>query len=204
MISERKSSASSLAGGYLKLLLVVIVAALLVRTFLVDAFKIASASMQPTLEVGDAILVDKLSYGLRIPLTGRRLLALRSPQRGDVVVFEFHGDRVWDFAKRVVGISGDVVEIRHKQLWINGRPADDPHAVFTAPERDGSGDDFGPVTVPEKHVFVMGDNRDDSEDSRAWGFVPESDIEGRTLLIYWSADADGRRMRWSRLGSVIR
>lgn len=179
--------------------------ALFIRTFIVQAFKIPSGSMIPTLQIGDHILVNKLSYGVRIPFWGY-LVKYRKPQRGDVVVFVFPEDRSKDFIKRVIAVAGDTVEIRGKRVYINGQPVEDPHAHF---EGEGGGgpvfirDDYGPVQVPENHVFMMGDNRDRSYDSRFWGFVNLDDVKGKAFLIYWSWDGKDRWVRWERLGDLI-
>src|SRR4030095_15155632 len=137
--------------------------ALFIRTFIVQAFKIPSGSMIPTLQIGDHILVNKLSYGVRMPFLERYLLDYSTPVRGDVVVFIFPEDRSKDFIKRVIGVAGDTVEVRAKKVYINGKPIDDPHAYFAGYDPQaggaGSGDDYGPKVVPENHVFVMGDHR---------------------------------------------
>ena len=187
--------------------------ALVIRTFIVQAFKIPSGSMIPTLQIGDHILVNKLSYGVRIPedlfwlpipLGGRYLVEYRKPQHGDVVVFIYPEDRSKDFIKRVIGVAGDEVEVRAKKVYINGREIDDPHAHFEG-ELGGlqARDDYGPKRVPENHIFVMGDNRDKSLDSRYWGYVDLKDVKGKAFLIYWSWDGSDRWVRWERLGGII-
>ena len=181
--------------------------ALFIRSFIVQAFKIPSGSMIPTLQVGDHILVNKLTYGIRSPFWDSYLLHFKEPQRGDVVVFIFPEDRSKDFIKRVVGIEGDLVEIRNKKVYVNGKPLEDPHAHFEGdpPERGimNIRDDYGPRRVPDNHIFVMGDNRDRSYDSRYWGFVDLNDVKGRAFLIYWSWDGTDRWVRWERIGSLI-
>lgn len=181
--------------------------ALFIRTFIVQAFKIPSGSMIPTLQIGDHILVNKLSYGIRIPFWEHYIVDFSRPQRGDVVVFIFPEDRTKDFIKRVIGVGGDTVEIHGKKIYINGKQIDDPHAHFEGddPQTVGlpSRDDFGPRTVPENHIFVMGDNRDRSYDSRFWGFVNLDDVRGKAFLIYWSWDGSDRWVRWERLGHLI-
>jgi signal peptidase I len=182
--------------------------ALFIRTFIVQAFKIPSGSMIPTLQIGDHILVNKLAYGIRVPLYGHYLVDFGKVQRGDVIVFIFPEDRSKDFIKRVVAVAGDTVEIRGKKISINGKPVEDPHAHFEGDDPQNvlpaSRDDFGPTRVPENQLFVMGDNRDRSYDSRFWGFVNLSDVRGKAFLIYWSWDGGDRWVRWERLGSVIR
>jgi signal peptidase I len=182
--------------------------ALFIRTFIVQAFKIPSGSMIPTLQIGDHILVNKLTYGIRVPLYGHYLVDFGKVQRGDVIVFIFPEDRSKDFIKRVVGVAGDTVEIRGKKIFINGKQVEDPHAHFEGDDPQNvlpaSRDDFGPTRVPENQLFVMGDNRDRSYDSRFWGFVNLDDVRGKAFLIYWSWDGGDRWVRWERLGSLIR
>ena len=181
--------------------------ALFIRGFVVQAFKIPSGSMLPTLVVGDHLLVNKFIYGIRIPFWGERLFDFYQPEREDVVVFIFPQDRSKDFIKRVQGLPGETVTIRDKVLYINGVRIDDPHASFS---KDGSRngraprDNFGPFSVPEGHVFVMGDNRDHSHDSRFWGTVPIKDILGKAFVLYWSWDRERLRPRWGRIGDGVR
>src|SRR5439155_25164926 len=148
---------------YAEAIIMALVLALFIRTFIVQAFKIPSGSMIPTLEIGDHILVNKLSYGLRIPFLERYLVQYSTPQRSDVVVFIYPEDRSKDFIKRVIGVAGDTVEIRAKKVYVNGKQIEDPHAHFEGDDPQLAGiigrDDFGPKTVPENHIFVMGDNR---------------------------------------------
>jgi signal peptidase I len=182
--------------------------ALFIRTFIVQAFKIPSGSMIPTLQIGDHILVNKLAYGIRVPLWGHYLVDFGKIQRGDVIVFIFPEDRSKDFIKRVVGVAGDAVEIRGKKIYINGQQVEDPYAHFEGDDPQNilpaSRDDYGPTKVPENHLFVMGDNRDRSYDSRFWGFVNLDDVRGKAFLIYWSWDGGDRWVRWERLASLIR
>ena len=191
---------------YAEALGIAILLALVIRTFFVQAFKIPSGSMLPTLQIGDHILVNKLVYGVRLPFVDGRLLAFSHPHRGDVIVFVYPVDRTKDFIKRVMAAEGDVIEVRNKHVFVNGKPVDDPHAYLA----DGEGgrpstprDSFGPVTVPPGHLFVMGDNRDRSYDSRFWGFVDMGDVKGKAFLIYWSWDGTDRWVRWERLGDLI-
>ena len=157
--------------------------------------------------MGDHILVNKFIYGprLEIPLTQvslGRLPGLRKPKPGDVVVFIWPKDRSKDFIKRVIATEGQTIEVRNKQVFIDGRPWDDPHASFSN-ARGGAGDSFGPLTVPPQTVFVMGDNRDQSYDSRFWGPVPITDIKGEALILYWSWDGPDRWVRWERIGRLV-
>ena len=187
---------------------VAIILALFIRTFIVQAFKIPSGSMKETLQIGDHILVNKFIYGVKLPYLQYTLIPLKNPQRGDIVVFEFPEDKDKDFIKRVVGVSGDVVEIRNKQVWVNGALQEgsfivnsDPHVL---PGSLQPRDNFGPVTVPEHSLFVMGDNRDHSYDSRYWGFVDLKAVKGKAFIIYWSWDKDNFGVRWTRLGNILK
>jgi len=184
-----------------------LVLALVIRTFVVQAFTIPSESMEPTLEIGDHLLVNKFIYGIKIPFTSIHLFALKSPQRGDVVVFIYPLDPDKDFIKRVIGVEGDTVKILNKKLYINGEEVPDPHAVYRENTillgDEQKPDNFGPVTVPNGSLFVMGDNRDVSLDSRSWGFVPLKDVLGKAFAIYWSWNSQESAIRWSRLGHLI-
>src|SRR3989442_7666564 len=191
---------------YAEALGVALLLALAIRTFVVQAFKIPSGSMLPTLQIGDHIVVNKFVYGprLEIPLTQIslvRLPGLRKPAPGDVVVFIWPKDRSKDFIKRVIAVEGETIEVRQKQIYINGRPRDDPHASYSP--RPASCDNYGPYIVPPGSVVVMGDNRDQSYDSRISGPVPIADIKGEALIIYWSWDGPDRCVRWDRIGRLV-
>lgn len=192
---------------YAEAILIALILALVIRTFLVQAFKIPSGSMTPTLEIGDHILVNKFIYGFRIPYTRIRLLPFTKPKSGDVIVFVYPLDSRKDFIKRVIGVEGDVVEIRDKRVFVNGRPIEDPYGVYTDPRVIPRGldprDNFGPVKVPKDSVFVMGDNRDNSRDSRYWGFVDLGVVKGKAFMIYYSWDRSHRRIRFGRIGDLI-
>ncbi|MEJ5359927.1 MAG: signal peptidase I [Desulfobacterales bacterium] len=187
---------------------IAVLIALFIRTFVVQAFKIPSGSMKPTLQIGDHILVNKFAYGVKIPYLNTVLLPVGSPERGDIVVFKYPLDPRKDFIKRVIGIPGDVVEIRDKVVYVNHQRLNHDVGVFTDPHiMPGTlrpRDNLGPVKVPAGHLFVMGDNRDESFDSRFWGFVPLRDVSGKAFIIYWSWDSDGFRIRWGRLASLLR
>ena len=213
--------------------LIAAVAALIIRQFVVEAFKIPSGSMIPTLTIGDHLLVNKFVYGPRIPFTDTRIFAGKEPKRGEIIVFKYPDDESKNFIKRVVGLPGDKIEIKKGTLYINDQPvpvvdqgvsegrkegADSPYyqnpRVFEEQLgivkhriqylRDQTDYDFDPQLVPAKSVFVMGDNRDNSQDSRVWGFVKYEKILGRALIIYWSWDGDDRWVRWERIGTLIR
>jgi signal peptidase I len=171
---------------------VAIVLAMLIKAFLFQAFKIPSGSMESTLLVGDHILVSKFIYGERIPFTDKRWPLFRTPQRGDIIVFVYPKDRSKDFIKRVVAVGGDTIEVRGKKVILNGKETEEPYAQFVnermarAYGQDMPRPDRGPWKVPQGKLFVMGDNRDQSADSREWGFVPIEDVKGRACIIYYS------------------
>ena len=189
-------------------IVIAVILAMFIRTFVVQAFKIPSGSMQDTLLVGDYILVNKFIYGVKAPFTDYTVIPVKDPQRGDVVVFRYPEDPSKDFIKRVVAVGGDTVEIRHKQVYVNGERQELPQAIHVDPRMIPQSvqprDFFGPVTVPEDKLFTMGDNRDESNDSRFWGFVDVSALRGKAFMIYWSWDSDDFGVRWSRLGDRIR
>ncbi len=197
----------SILREYAEAILVAILLALFIRTFVVQAFKIPSGSMKPTLLVGDHILVSKFLYGIKLPFVNSTLIPITDPKRGDIVVFKFPVDPKKDFIKRVIGIPGDVVEIRNKKVYLNNKPMADPYGTHLdphiIPRRARPRDNFGPVTVPPKSLFVMGDNRDHSYDSRFWKFVDVSKVKGKAFVIYWSWDKENSGVRWKRLGHLI-
>jgi signal peptidase I len=188
-------------------ILVAVVLALFIRTFIVQAFKIPSGSMLHTLEIGDHILVNKFIYGVKIPFTGKTLIPVKDPKRGDIVVFKYPKDPSKDYIKRVIGVGGDTIEVRRKRLFVNGKPARYEQAIHVdyriLPATDAPRDFFGPVKVPEGSLFVMGDNRDQSSDSRFWGFVDLDEVKGKAFIIYWSWDKEEFGVRWDRLGNLI-
>lgn len=204
--NEKISTKSSLREN-IEAILIAIVLALFIRTFVVQAFKIPSGSMKETLKIGDHILVNKFIYGIKVPFTEITFLPFTSPMRGDIVVFKFPEDPDKDFIKRVVGVEGDTIEIRNKHLFVNGAPADYTQAIFTDPVAIPKGvqprDNFGPIRIPPDSLFVMGDNRDHSYDSRFWGFVDLSAVKGKAFMIYWSWDKENFGVRWSRIGDFL-
>jgi signal peptidase I len=223
---------------------VAVAIALLLRAFVVEAFQIPSGSMIPTLEVGDHIFVSKFAYGLTIPFTNTKIIQLAEPKRGDIIVFKYPLDQSTDYIKRVVGLPGDVIEMRQEELYVNGhavprervpRPyhySDASHG--TGPPEDHEGElwietldgrkhetiqepvrgprDFERKVVPAGHVFVMGDNRDNSSDSRVWGTVDRDLIKGKALIVWWSrATSEGmspldwiKSIRWNRFFQPVR
>lgn len=218
-----------------KILAVSVVLFAVIRTFFVEAFKIPSGSMENTLQVGDFLLVNKLVYGAEVPFTHRRLPRLRDPQRGDVIVFEYPEDPTKNFVKRLVGLPGDTVEMRDGTLIRNNARIPERYVEHTDPDIDPSPEDFrwqrdyvvrtaeaasgyhpsrnnwGPLVVPKGNYFVLGDNRDNSLDSRYWGFVADSLVKGRPFVIYYSYAPDTvdsfawlTHIRWTRLGERIK
>jgi signal peptidase I len=184
---------------YLEALLIAVVFATFARTFVIQAFKIPSGSMEQNLLIGDHILVNKFIYGPVLSPLERRFLPIRQVKRGDIVVFKYPKDPERDFIKRCMGLPGDSIEVLDKRLFVNGRLVHDedytyhtddrilPRMPFTG-DSFSNRDNFGPRAVPPGHYFCMGDNRDNSNDSRFWGEVPESNLKGRAFMIYWSFD----------------
>lgn len=210
---------------YARSLFPVILVIFLLRSFLAEPFRIPSSSMEPTLEEGDFILVNKYAYGIRLPVVEKKIIEIDDPERGDVVVFRFPADPRQDYIKRVVGLPGDEIAYYRKQLHINGQPVDERplgafmteneldaevfeerfgdewHRILKMPERRDPRE--GSIKVPEGYYFVMGDNRDNSNDSRSWGFVPEQNLVGRAFFI-WMNWRVGEWPEWNRIGTVIK
>ena len=195
-------------------LVIAVILALFIRAFVVQAFKIPSGSMENTLLIGDYILVNKFIYGVKIPFTGITVLPISNPKRGDIIVFKFPEDPSKDFIKRVVAVGGDTVEIRDKQVYVNGQLQVNPHAIYADPRHFSDPriyppellkrDNMPPLKVPEGKLFVMGDNRDESNDSRFWGLVDLSAVLGKAFMVYWSWDSQKTiGVRWDRLGHLI-
>jgi signal peptidase I len=186
---------------------IAVVLALFIRTFVIQAYKIPSGSMLETIQLGDHILVNKFIYGIKIPFIHKTLIHITNPKRGDIIVFIPPNDPDKDYIKRVIGIPGDVIEIKNKQLYRNGKLVKEPYVMHTDPNvyprSFGPRDNFGPVTVPPGHLFMMGDNRDSSLDSRYWGFASLNMVEGKALIIYWSWDSQDFKVRWSRIGHLL-
>ncbi|MEE4356310.1 MAG: signal peptidase I [Desulfococcaceae bacterium] len=189
-------------------ILIAIVLAMFIRTFVVQAFKIPSGSMKETLQIGDHILVNKFIYGVKMPFSQKTLISLKDPKRGDIIVFKFPEDPDKDFIKRVVGVTGDIIEIKDKRLYVNGKVPGYKQAVYkdsrVIPGSIQPRDNMGPVTVPEDSLFVMGDNRDHSYDSRFWGFVKLRAVKGKAFIIYWSWDKEDFGVRWNRIGDLLK
>jgi len=189
-------------------LILAILLALFIRTFIVQAFKIPSGSMKQTLQIGDHILVNKFIYGVKLPYFNTTIIPYKKPQREDIIVFKFRQEPEKDFIKRTIGVPGDVIEILNKEVYVNKKRMEQDYAVYTdlhiIPKAMQPRDNFGPVTVPEDSIFVMGDNRDHSYDSRFWGFVDLKDVKGKAIIIYWSWDNDNFGVRWGRIGKILK
>ena len=232
---KKRSKLARWFDSWMRSLGMALVLFLIIKTFFFEAFQIASGSMTRTLLTGDFLFVNKVVYGAQIPGTKARLPGLRNPRRGDVIVFAFPRDPRQDYVKRVIGTPRDTVQMRDGRVSVNGRRLEEPYVqridpgndvvnvdfewqrpYYLAPSAEArrayrpSRDTWGPLVVPAGKYFVLGDNRDDSSDSRYWGFVDASAVKGRTLLVYFSYDRDAHDalpwltdIRWSRLGSLI-
>jgi len=198
----------NLVKEYAQAILIALVIALFVRSFVFQAFKIPSGSMIKTLLVGDHILVNKFIYGVKVPYYRKTILKGKDPARRDVIVFIFPLDRKKDFIKRVIGVGGDTIKIINKKVYVNGKLFDEPPGVQHTdpniiPGNVQPRDNMGPIKVPPGKLFVMGDNRDQSFDSRFWGFVPLKDVKGKAFMIYWSWDSEAFSPRLERIGKWI-
>jgi signal peptidase I len=197
---------------YTKAIITAVILALIIRTFCVQAFKIPSGSMIPTMLVGDHLLVNKIIYGtpVDIPFTDINVFHMpgfRQPVRGEVIVFKYPEDPTRDFIKRVVAVEGDTVQLIDKKLYVNGRQVQEPYVQYTDNSmrlgRLEPRDHFGPFLVPKNKLFMMGDNRDNSYDSRWWGYVDIKQVRGKAMIIYWSWDSDKSFPRFNRIGNLI-
>jgi signal peptidase I len=196
---------------YLEPIVVAVLIAIFIRTFIIQAFKIPSSSMEPTLLVGDHLLVSKFIYGIKIPFADTKLFQFKNPKRGDIIVFIYPKDRSKDFIKRVIGTEGEKVEIIRNKIYIDDKLIDDPWGYYY----EGSNwtkylqpmEKFGPVVVPKDSLFVLGDNRDNSQDSRFWGFANINAVRGKAFIIYFSWDRYAQnllnKIRWMRFGKLI-
>ncbi len=205
-------ASKSVIREYAEAIFIAVLLALFIRAFVVQAFKIPSGSMKPTLQIGDHILVNKFVYGIKIPFTDKELVPIGHPARQDIVVFRYPVDPSKDFIKRVIGLPGDTVLIRDKIVFVNGQQLEEPYAVFSdkriLPASASPRDNMNATTVPLNSLFVMGDNRDESYDSRFWNFVDMSQLKGKAFIIYWSWNSEGEfswspetgKVRWNRLG----
>jgi signal peptidase I len=199
---------------YAEALIIALVLALLIRTFVIQAFKIPTGSMEPTLLVGDHLLVSKFSYSVHvpneIPFTSFQLFSdihffSSIPERGDIVVFKYPEDESKDFIKRVVGLPGETIQVIRQRVYINDKLLKEPYAHHSQPPSPNSGnrDNMTPLRIPEGHIFVMGDNRENSHDSRMWGILDLGKLRGKAQWIYWSWDSGDTGLRTDRLGTSV-
>jgi signal peptidase I len=182
---------------YTEIILMAVFLAFFVRTFFVQAFKIPSESMEDTLLVGDFLFANKFVYGAKLPFVDSRLPSVRDPRPGDIIIFKYPGDNRTDYIKRCVAVAGQTVELRGKRLYIDGELQEEDYAKYY------HGSSYGPYTVPEGHIFMMGDNRDNSADSRVWGPLNKKLILGKAMFIYFSWNGHKHRVRFSRVGDII-
>ena len=187
-----------------EILIVAVILAGIVRLFIGSAYKIPSGSMLETLQVGDYLLVTRFNYAVKVPFTDIEMIRTGEPGHNDIIVFRYPEDPDTDFIKRVVGVPGDTIEIRDKQLYRNGTQINEPYVKYLDPASRRAGwDTFGPVVVPKDRYFVLGDNRDNSQDSRKWGYVPRHYIHGKAWMIYWSWEGFGDAIRWNRFFTFL-
>ena len=196
---------------YAESLIIAVVLALVVRTWVFQAFKIPTGSMEKNLLVGDHLIVNKMVNAPSVSGVERALLPGRGIERGDVIVFKYPQDPERDFIKRVIGLPGERLEMHQKKVFIDGKPLDEPYVQFLEPppvagipRTDDLRAEYGPVTVPQGQYFMMGDNRDNSEDSRYWGFLPATYVKGQAVFIYFSLSDSGTGVRWGRLLNLVR
>ena len=199
---------------YFESIVIAVILALFIRTFVVQAFKIPTGSMEENLLIGDHLLVNKFVFGPSASAVERAVLPMAALKRGEVVVFKYPEEPDRDFIKRVIGLPGETVELREKKVYINGTPLNEPYVHFLAPPRSGTEfnevtsfdvrERYGPVTVPPNQYFVMGDNRDNSQDSRYWGFLPRDLVKGKALVIYWSYEAGREDYQEEGAGATAR
>jgi len=183
---------------YAEIITMAVVLAFFVRTFFIQAFKIPSESMEDTLLVGDFLFANKFIYGAKLPFIDKRLPGVRDPRPGDIIIFKYPGDQKTDYIKRCVAVAGQSVELRGRTLYVDGVPREEDYTKYY----HGSG--FGPRTVPEGHIFMMGDNRDNSADSRVWGPLDKKLVLGKAMFIYFSWNSSDKVVRFSRVGDIIR
>ena len=201
------SKPRSIIREYVEAALWALIITLFLRAFVIQAFRIPSESMRDTLLVGDFLFVNKFEYGAKIPFTHIRLPGVRQPRRGDVIVFQFPQDPSKDFIKRCIGTGGKTLQVVNKQVSVDGEKLVEPYAIHTDPNIRGAGfdfrDNYGPYTVPTGQLFMMGDNRDNSNDSRYWGPLEMDLVKGRAMFLYWSWDSEKNWPRWNRLFTPI-
>lgn len=198
----------SLIREYIEAILIALLLALFIRAYIIQAFKIPSGSMIPTLLIGDHILVNKFIYGTKIPFSDKLFLVFNRPEKGDIIVFKYPEDPKKDFIKRVIATEGDSIDSKDKVIYVSGKKVIEPYVYHSdrniRPEGNDVRDNFGPLIVPPGKIFVMGDNRDQSYDSRYWGFVDIKEVKGEALIIYWSWDSQKHWLRFNRIGRLVK
>ena len=209
-----ESFKKSIVREYFESIVIAVILALFIRTFVVQAFKIPTGSMEENLLIGDHLLVNKFVFGPTASRPERAVLPVGTLARGDVVVFKYPVEPDRDFIKRVIGLPGETIEVKEKKVYINGKPFAEPYVHFLAPPAAQSElhevtsfdvrERYGPVTVPANQYFVMGDNRDNSQDSRYWGFLPRENVKGKALIIYWSYEAEREDYQDEGAGATLK
>jgi len=204
----------SVAREYFESIVIAVILALFIRTFVVQAFKIPTGSMENNLLIGDHLLVNKFVFGPSAGAIERALLPERPIRRGDIIVFKYPEDRERDFIKRVIGLPGETLEVRNKKVYINGKPIDEPYVHFLDPPQGATAfsevtshdqrERYGPIPIPEGQYFMMGDNRDNSQDSRYWGLLPREDVKGRAVMIYWSYESETEDYQQTGIGAMVK
>lgn len=199
---RKRHQKKSIVREYTEIIVLAVALALFVRTFFVQAFRIPSESMEDTLLVGDFLFANKFIYGAKLPFVDWRLPAIREPQPGDIIIFKYPGDRKTDYIKRCVAVEGQTVELKGNRLYVDGVMQEEDYSKYVLGDRHQR--QSGPITVPEGHIFMMGDNRDNSADSRAWGPLDKKLISGKAMFIYFSWNPNSHTVRFSRIGDIIR
>jgi len=209
-----ESFKKSIVREYFESIVIAVILALFIRTFVVQAFKIPTGSMEENLLIGDHLLVNKFVFGPTASRLERAVLPVGTLARGDVVVFKYPVEPDRDVIKRVIGLPGETIEVKEKKVYINGKPFEEPYVHFLAPPAAQSElhevtsfdvrERYGPVTVPANQYFVMGDNRDNSQDSRYWGFLPRENVKGKALVIYWSYEAEREDYQDEGAGATLK
>ena len=200
-MTEHKKSRrkKSLIREYAEIIVLAVALALFVRTFFIQAFRIPSESMEDTLLVGDFLFANKFLYGAKLPFVDARVPGIRDPEPGDIIIFKYPVDKKTDYIKRCVAVEGQTVELKGDKLYVDGVLQDEEYTKYVHGSRS-----FGPYTVPEGHIFMMGDNRDNSSDSRAWGSLDKKLVMGKAMFIYFSWNPSAHTVRFSRIGDIIR
>ena len=187
-----------------EILIVALILAFFVRMFVAHAYKIPSGSMLETLQIGDYLLVTRFNYSVKIPFVDKEIIRIGDPEHNDIIVFKYPADTSQDYIKRVIGVPGDTIEIRDKMVYRNGEKVNEPYVRYLYPWARVPGEDVvPPFIVPPESYFVLGDNRDNSLDSRKWGFVPRNYIQGKAWMIYWSWEGFGKKIRWNRFFTML-